>query len=169
MKPLFVLLAVFGLLLLGTFLWAGSPNYLLAGNGAMAAMLLFTGAGHFALTQGMMQMLPAFLPAKKAWVLATGVLEILAAVGLLIPTFRTETAWLLIAFFVLILPANILAALRRINYQTGTSDGPGPRYLWFRVPLQVLFIAWVWYFGLYLPYALGFWEGVLSPFSSPGQ
>jgi uncharacterized membrane protein len=156
MKPLLVLLVAFGLLLLGSFLWTGSPNHLLTGNGAMAAMLLFTGAGHFALTAGMMQMLPTFLPAKKAWVLATGVLEIAAAVGLLIPAVRMETAWLLIAFFVLILPANVLAALRHINYQTGTLDGPGPRYLWFRVPLQVLFIAWVWYFGLYLPPALRF-------------
>ena len=38
MKPLFVLLAVFGLLLLATFVVTGAPGYVLAGNGAMAVM-----------------------------------------------------------------------------------------------------------------------------------
>ncbi|WP_331145734.1 hypothetical protein [Hymenobacter sp.] len=57
-------------------------------------------------------------------------------------------------FFVLILPANIHAALHHINYQKGTTDGPGPRYLWFRIPLQLLFIAWTWYFSVHLPTAL---------------
>jgi uncharacterized membrane protein len=151
MKPLFVLLGVFGLLAAGTYFWQGHVNYVLAGNGAMAAMLLFTGIAHFAFTEGMMGMLPAFLPAKMAWVLATGVLEIAAAVGLLIPSLRWNTGWLLIAFFVLILPGNILAARRHLNYQTGTLDGPGLRYLWFRIPLQLLFIAWTWYFALALP------------------
>ncbi|PJJ61221.1 DoxX family protein [Hymenobacter chitinivorans] len=150
MKPFVVLLVTFGLLALGSFLLLPKPNYVLAGNGAMAAMLLFTGAGHFAFTQGMMQMLPAFVPARKVLVLLTGGLEIAAAFGLLLPALRPATAWLLIGFFVLILPANIHAARRGLNYQTGTSDGPGPAYLWFRVPLQLLFIAWVWYFGLYL-------------------
>ncbi|GGG47610.1 DoxX family protein [Hymenobacter glacieicola] len=150
MKPLFVLLVVFGLLLAGTYFLQGAPNYLLAGNGALAAMLLFTGAAHFAFTQGMMLMLPAFLPAKQAWVYATGVLELAAAVGLLFPSLRGITAGCLLVFFLLILPANILAARRNLNYQTGTLDGPGPRYLWFRVPLQLFFLAWTWYFGLHL-------------------
>ncbi|UOQ77921.1 DoxX family protein [Hymenobacter sp. 5516J-16] len=150
MKPLFVLLIVFGLLVAGTYFFRGEADYRLAGNGAMAAMLLFTGAAHFAFTQGMMQMLPAFLPAKKAWVYATGVLELAAAVGLLFPSLRGITAGCLLIFFLLILPANILAARRNLNYQTGTLDGSGPRYLWFRVPLQLFFMAWTWYFGLHL-------------------
>ncbi|MGY2131922.1 DoxX family protein [Hymenobacter sp. HD11105] len=154
MKPLLVLLGVFGLLAAATYIWQGHVNYVLAGNGAMAAMLLFTGMAHFVFTKGMMGMLPEFLPAKKAWILATGVLEIVAAVGLLIPALRWHTGRLLIAFFVLILPGNIIAARRHLNYQTGTFDGPGPRYLWFRIPLQLLFIAWTWYFALILPFYL---------------
>ncbi|WP_133272127.1 DoxX family protein [Hymenobacter radiodurans] len=151
MKPLLVLLGVFGLLAAGTYFWQGYVNVVLAGNGAMAAMLLFTGAAHFAFTKGMMGMLPDFLPAKKAWVLATGVLEIVAAVGLLLPALRPLTAWLLIAFFILILPGNIIAARRHLNYQTGTLDGPGLRYLWFRIPLQLFFIYWTWTFSLAWP------------------
>ena len=151
MKPLVVLLGVFALLAGGTYVLHGTANYVLAGNGAMAAMLVFTGVAHFAFTKGMMQMLPDFLPAKKAWILATGVIEIAAAAGLLIPALRPLTAWLLMAFFVLILPGNIIAARRHLNYQTGAFDGPGLRYLWFRIPLQLFFIAWTWYFALALP------------------
>jgi uncharacterized membrane protein len=150
MKPLLVLLAVFGLLSAGTYIIQGEANYLFAGNAAMAAMLLFAGAAHFALTKGMMQMLPEFLPGKKAWVYATGVIEIVAALGLLLPAIRAETAGCLIVFFLLILPANIVAAQRHLNYQTCTYDGPGPHYLWFRIPLQLFFIGWTWYFGWYL-------------------
>jgi hypothetical protein len=46
----------------------------------------------------------------------------------------------LIIFFVVMLPANINAAVKHIDYQKGTTDGSGVNYLWFRVPLQVFFI-----------------------------
>ncbi|SHJ61699.1 Uncharacterized membrane protein [Hymenobacter daecheongensis DSM 21074] len=163
MKPLLVLLTVFVVLALGSYLVADGPNYVLAGTGAMAAMLLFTGAGHFAFRQGMARMVPSFLPAPEAWVLATGGLEIAAAIGLLVPALRAPTAWLLIAFFVLILPANIQAARHHLNYQTGQPDGPGPPYLWFRIPLQLFFIAWTWYFALGLPLV----QALLRPFLAP--
>ncbi|WP_375434143.1 DoxX family protein [uncultured Hymenobacter sp.] len=153
MKPLFVLLGTFLLALGATRLFGGSLNYLLAGNVAMAVMLLFTGMAHFTLTKGMVLMLPDWLPGRKAWVYVTGLMELAAAVGLLVPGLRQLAGWLLLVFFVLVLPGNIHAALHHINYQKGTTDGPGPRYLWFRVPLQLLFIAWTWYFSTHLPAA----------------
>lgn len=154
MKPLFVLLGAFLLTLGATRLVGGSLNFLLAGNVAMAVMLLFTGVAHFALTNGMVLMLPEWLPGRKAWVYFTGVVELAAAVGLLMPALQPLVGWLLIAFLVLVLPGNIYAAMHHINYQKGTTDGPGPRYLWFRIPLQLLFIAWTWYFSVHLPAAL---------------
>ncbi|WP_324676983.1 DoxX family protein [Hymenobacter sp. GOD-10R] len=163
MKPLLVLLITFGLLVLATYFVQGHADALLAGNVAMAIMLFFTGAGHFALTQGMVAMMPIWLPAKKALVYFTGIIELAAAVGLLVPALRILIAWPLIAFFVLILPANIRAALHHIDYQKGTIDGPGPRYLWFRIPLQLFFIAWVWYFS----WALPLWVSILHPFTHP--
>lgn len=89
-------------------------------------------------------MLPEFIPFKTETVYLTGVIEIIAAIGLFIPNLRVVTAWLLIAFFILILPANIYAAVKHINYQKGTFDGNGLTYLWFRVPLQFFFIVWVY-------------------------
>lgn len=115
----------------------------------MSAMLLFTSIAHFAFVKGMMAMLPHFIPYKKSMVYLTGFIEVAAAIGLQIPQLLVTTAWLLILFFVLILPANIHAALKHVNYQKGTSDGDGPAYLWFRVPLQIVFIGWVYFFAIY--------------------
>lgn len=114
----------------------------------MSAMLLFTAIGHFAYTKGMEMMVPDMVPFKKGMVYLTGVMEIAAAVCLLIPSVQIATAWALIAFFIALMPGNIKAAIQHIDYQKGTLDGPGLRYLWFRVPLQVLFIAWVYVCGV---------------------
>jgi uncharacterized membrane protein len=59
---------------------------------------------------------------------------------------RVTIAWLLILFFILLLPANIYAALKHVDCQKGTFEGSGVQYLWFRVPLQVLLIVWTYFF-----------------------
>jgi len=66
--------------------------------------------------------------------------EILAAIGLHISEIESLTGWALIILFVAMLPANFNAAIKHIDYQKGTLDGSGIDYLWFRVPLQVVFI-----------------------------
>ena len=148
MKPLIVLILSFALSLLVIYLFDHTWQYIWAGNIAMSIMLLFTALGHFVFTDGMTKMLPSFLPFKKEIVGLTGLIEVAGAIGLLIPVARNGTAMALIIFFILVLPANILAALKSIDYQKGTQDGPGPGYLWFRIPLQAFFIAWVAWFGL---------------------
>ena len=45
---------------------------------------------------------------------------------------------------VLALPANIYAAIKRVDYQKATFNGSGANYLWFRIPLQILFIVWMY-------------------------
>jgi len=144
MKVLIVLLATFGIGLIVTKL-TGGFNIKLSAQIAMAVMMTFTALGHFKFTQGMAMMLPAFIPYKKQVVYITGVIEIAAAVGLLIPAARTLTAWCLILFFVVLTPANIHAAIKHLNMEKAAFDGPGPEYLWFRIPLQLLFIAWVYW------------------------
>ena len=141
MKPLLVLLIVFGV--------AAYPAGIhLAGNIAMAAMLCFTALGHFKFPRGMASMIPGPVPFRKELVYGTGVAEVLVGMGLIFHSTRLPAALLLLALLVLMLPANIYAAAQHINYETGGTDGPGLRYLWFRVPLQLLFIGWVVYFSL---------------------
>lgn len=149
MKPLIVLISVFALSLLGIKLFQGNYEFALATRIAMAAMLSFTAIGHFAFADGMTMMLPKFIPYKKAVVKLTGILEIAAAIGLFAPNIRQLTGWLLVIFFILILPANIYASIHQIDYQNGTFDGNGLNYLWFRVPLQILFIGWIYFSAIY--------------------
>lgn len=142
MKPLIVLISVFGLALLGSTLLTQKWDFILSGKIALSSMLVFTAIGHFVFTRGMASIIPSIIPLKIEIVLITGVIEILLAIGLLIPFTSTISAWLIIVFFILILPANIYAAIHQINYQTGLKNGPGLSYLWFRIPEQLLFIFW---------------------------
>ena len=148
MKPLIVLLATFAIALLTTKILNHSWNSIFAGNAAMSVMLLFTAIGHFAYSKGMTMMIPGFIPFKTAMVYLTGLIEIVAATGLLILSVRHITSLLLIIFLIAMLPANINAAIHKVDYQKGTNDGNDLKYLWFRIPLQLFFIVWVWYFGL---------------------
>lgn len=144
MKPLILLLLVFAVSILTTKFVYGNTEFALSGRIAMSLMLVFTAVGHFIYTKGMAMMLPGFVPFKTEIVYLTGIIEMAAALGLFIPNLRIVTAWLLITFFILTLPANIYAAIKHIDYQKGTFDGNGLIYLWFRIPLQILFIVWTY-------------------------
>lgn len=149
MKPLLVLIIVFVLALLSINIFSHVYDVSLAGRIAMAVMLVFTAFGHFKFPKGMAMMLPKNVPYKTEIIYITGIIEVLGGIALLIkPLYKTD-AWLLILFFVLILPANIYAAVHHINLEKADNSGSGTKYLRFRVPLQLLFIAWIWYFAWY--------------------
>ncbi|SDQ14020.1 DoxX family protein [Flagellimonas zhangzhouensis] len=144
MKPLFVLLGTFLIACIAFLLSKKNIDYRLAGRIAMASMLVFTAMGHFIYVEGMSAMIPSFLPFKKQLVFLTGVLEIIIGIFLLLPYYQNVTAWVLIVFLIVVLPANIYGASHHINYQTAIANGPGLAYLWFRIPLQIFFIIWVY-------------------------
>lgn len=152
MKPLIVLITVFcTAVLIGK--WAsGTWQIMLMGNIAICSMLFFTGMAHFIFVPGMKMMVPGFLPFKTEIVYLTGGLEFILGLSLLFPQTRNLGAIGSILFLILILPANIQAALKHINIEKADYSGPGPGYLWFRIPLQLFFIGWVWYFGLFLSF-----------------
>ncbi|MFT3749938.1 MAG: hypothetical protein QM768_16585 [Agriterribacter sp.] len=149
MKPLIVLIIVFVVALLSIKIIRDCYDVAFAARIAMSVMLLFTAIAHFAFSKGMEMMLPGFIPFKKAVVYFTGLAEIAAAIGLQVPALITTTGWLLILFFLLILPANIYAAIKKIDYQKAVTEGPGKKYLWFRIPLQIFFIAWTYFAAIY--------------------
>ena len=148
MALLIVLIAAFACSLVILKIIEHEWKFPLAGRIAMSVMLLLTGIGHFIYPSGMALMLPDFIPFKMEVIYFTGLIEIAAAIGLLIPRIQKLTAWLLIIFLISIFPTNIYAAIHHVNLQTATYDGSGLSYLWFRVPLQILFIGWVYYFGV---------------------
>lgn len=148
MKPLILLLLVF-VVSLTINRWAtGTWNFLFAGNLAMFLMLCFTAIGHFKFIEGMTMMIPGFIPFKKEIVYLTGIMEVILGLGLMFPRLRTTSAIILVLMFVLMLPANINAAIRHIDYEKANFEGSGIGYLWFRIPLQVFFIAWLWFFSI---------------------
>lgn len=107
----------------------------------LALVLFTTGTAHFVQADGMMKLLPPWVPLANELILLTGVLEIAAAVGLLVERMAGPTARCLILFFIVVFPANIWAAFNHVDYG---GHSLGPAYLLVRGPLQVLLIVWSW-------------------------
>ena len=78
----------------------------------LAAMFVLTGVAHFVqpLRGNMIAIVPPRLPAPALLVTITGVLELLGAVGLLIPATRVAAAVCLFLLMVAMFPANVYAA-----------------------------------------------------------
>ena len=113
--------------------------------GPTPCLIVATGVSHFTNTDQMVAMMPDFLPAKRELVYFTGLCELAALVGLVWNKTARLASVLLIVFFVLVLPANIAGSLKSVNFG---GMQYGPLYLLLRVPMQLFFIWWVWYFGL---------------------
>ncbi len=149
MKPLVILVLSFLVFLaLGITLLHPEDHWIFAGNFSMAFMLIFTSIGHFKFPDGMARMIPQAIPFRKPFVYASGLWEIMLAIGLMFPGSRIGSGWIAVIFFCCILPVNIYAALHHVNMEKPELRGPGPGYLWFRVPLQIFFIAWIWLFSI---------------------
>ena len=78
----------------------------------LAAMFVLTGVAHFAppLRAALIAIVPPQLPAPGLLVTVTGVLELLGAVGLLVPATRVAAALCLLLLMLAMFPANIYAA-----------------------------------------------------------
>jgi len=108
---------------------------------------LFTGVGHFVKTDAMVQMVPPFIPAPTTAVVVSGIVELAAAGAILIPKWRRGTGILLLVLLVSFLPVNIYAAIQRVPMG---AHSWGPIYLMIRIPLQIVIIAWVYFFSVRL-------------------
>ena len=78
----------------------------------LAAMFVLTGVAHFVqpLRGDMIAIVPPRLPAPALLVTITGVLELLGAVGLLLPATRVAAAVCLFLLMLVMFPANVYAA-----------------------------------------------------------
>ena len=103
--------------------------------------LLFIAAGilHFLRPGAFARIVPPFLPCSMALVYISGVAEIVGGVGLLVPPLRPWAGVWLVALLLAVFPANIYMAVapERAGF------GVAPVWLWLRLPLQLLLIAWV--------------------------
>jgi uncharacterized membrane protein len=112
-----------------------------AGLGALAVMFLFTSTAHFTgMKHDLAAMMPGSLPDGLWIIYLTGIFEIAGAIGLLVPRTRRLAGIGLILLLIAMFPANVNAALNDIPL----GGGP-PTPLWLRTPMQLLFIAMVWW------------------------
>jgi uncharacterized membrane protein len=119
----------------------------LRGRISLAVLLIFTGTAHFYKTQEMALMLPDYLSYKSEIIYITGVLELLSAIGVLIPRVSRLAGICLILMFVGFLPANVHAAFKHVDFG---GHAYGPKYLLFRIPLQLFFIWWTYRYTIQL-------------------
>jgi uncharacterized membrane protein len=148
MASVFVLVASF--LVLRGVGWLGVEqlsSWRDAGRVALVIMFLFTGASHFTtMKYDFAAMVPPPLP-NDLWVIyLTGVLEIVGAIGLLIPQTRKLAGICLVLLLIALFPANVYAALNDIPLR-----GEAPTPLWIRGPMQLLFVGMVWWTSIKEP------------------
>jgi uncharacterized membrane protein len=97
------------------------------------------GANHFLNPGPYLSMMPGYLPHPATLVWISGVAEILGGIGILVPATRTFAGWGLILLLVAVFPANLNAAMHGWPGVNLPSWG-----LWARLPLQFVFIWWVY-------------------------
>jgi len=120
--------------------WLGCPytgSWPAAIAVGLAAMFVLTGVAHFVQPsrRGLIAIVPPRLPAPGLLVTITGVLELLGAIGLLIPPTRFAAAGCLALLMVAMFPANVYAAgAKRSERAPATPLVP-------RTLMQALFLA----------------------------
>jgi uncharacterized membrane protein len=109
----------------------------------LTVFMVAAGLNHFISPAPYVAMMPEALPAPLALVYISGVAEIAGGLGLILPATRRAAAWGLIALFVAVFPANINMAINELPL--GTTHVP-TWALWARLPLQLVLIAWAYWF-----------------------
>jgi uncharacterized membrane protein len=100
---------------------------------------LLGGLAHFVFTDAEMKIVPPWVPWPRFAVLATGVLELAGAAGLLSRRLRAPAAWGLFALTIAVTPANVYML------QHAELFPQAPYFaLVLRLPLQLVLLAAIW-------------------------
>lgn len=130
-------------LIIGTALTAALQGARRSARGAarvgLAIAMVVAGISHWLNPVPFLQHLPPWVPVPEVLIFATGVLEVLLGLALLLrPPWRRRAGVALAAFLVAVFPANVYVAVAGVDV-----DGlPGGWYPWLRLPFQILFVAW---------------------------
>jgi uncharacterized membrane protein len=104
-------------------------------------VMTFAGVMHFLKPHWYERIMPPYVPAHRELVYASGVAEIVGALGTMHPRTRRPAGLFLIATLVAVFPANVHMALNADDFR----DVPGgAAALWARLPFQALFVFLVW-------------------------
>lgn len=115
--------------------WRDAARY------ALVVMFIFTATAHFnKMKYDLARMIPPVFPNPLFLVYVTGVLELMGALGLALPQFQRLAGVCLILLLVGMFVANVHAARMGIALR-----GKPATPLWLRTPMQILFIALLWW------------------------
>lgn len=107
----------------------------------LAIVLVPAGVYHFINPSFYLKMMPPVLPSHLFLVYLSGFFEIALGIALLIPKFARAAAWGIIALLIAVFPANVFMALN-----TELFPEYRPQIIYLRLPLQLLLIAWAFWF-----------------------
>ena len=107
----------------------------------LAIFFILAGLNHFLQTDFYVRIMPPYLPWHRFLVYVSGLYEIVLGIGMAVPRITRWAAWGLVALLVAVFPANIHMALHPDLFPEFN-----PAMLWLRLPLQMVLIAWpYWY------------------------
>lgn len=104
----------------------------------LIAFYAVAGVMHLIATAAMVKIVPHWVPSPHAVVIATGVCELLGAIGLTTIRWRKAAGWALAAYAVCVFPANVQHAINDLASGTGLSA-------WYHAPRLLLQPAIVWW------------------------
>lgn len=107
----------------------------------MAALFVLAGISHFLWPRFYERIVPPYLPWPHLLVVISGIAEMVLGVLLVVPRTSQLAAFGLIALLIAVSPANIHMALHPKLF-----PGISPTALWIRIPLQLVLMAWAFWF-----------------------
>jgi uncharacterized membrane protein len=119
----------------------------------MGGIYVVAGIMHFVVPESYVQIVPPYLPAPLALVYLSGIAEVVLGLGVLHPRTRSYAAWGLIALLVAVFPANVYMATSGVVIEGASAPirDPSPVARWARLPMQVVLIAWAWWYTRPMP------------------
>lgn len=104
----------------------------------MAFFYCFAGVQHFRQPRFFLSITPKWVPQPAVVNWIVGGIEILLAIGLVVPMTRSWSAWGVIALLIAVFPANYY------HHQKARRKGKGVMATLIRLPVQLLLIWWAY-------------------------
>ena len=113
---------------------------------SLAFLFAVSGLAHFVFRDSFARAIPEWLPHRGSLVIISGIVEVVGAVGLVVPASRVIAGWCLLALLVAVFPANI-----QMLVSARAAGGPVwvESLLWMRLPIQFLLIWLVYRYEIY--------------------
>lgn len=114
----------------------------------MGAFYILSGLNHFVSADAYIAIMPDYLPWHSQLVFLSGLVEVGLGIAVLIPATRVPAAWGIIVLLIAVFPANLYVAMNDLPY---VGDEPSTVLNWLRLPLQLVLIAWAYWYTRPVP------------------